>query len=537
MKAPKDRRLLVLLASAILYSCAIRRPQPLAMSFLPPVPQGPQPEFVLSEAPSIPPSPFWKPPPPFLMPEVEPAPEVDLRILKAEEHFQAGKKHSVEGDWDAAREEFNSALESLAAGAVGLSQRARLEARFRQLVESIHAQEVEEQARVESNREPVFDKAPLEDILPKTFPIEPRLKFRVQSQIDATVSQLPLEVSDTVLGYIHYFSTTRGRKTLLAGLRRSGRYAPMIHRILDEEGIPREMLYLAQAESGFFPRAVSRKRATGMWQFIKFRGQEYGLRQTPHTDDRLDPEKATRAAARHLRDLYRQFGDWYLAMAAYNCGPGVVERAVQRTGYADFWQMRQRNVLPRETSNYVPIVLAITIMVKNPKDYGLEDREADSPLEYDTVEMVAPTQLALIADVAGQPVALLQQLNPAILRGLAPAGYPVHVPKGAARQVMAGLEPIPPAQRAWWRMHRLAAGETIAELARRFKTTQQSILAANPASAEPGDLLVIPVAAGKSATAARSTPAAARRSLPAAVRKTRPAAQVAMRRPPAARAR
>ena len=150
------------------------------------------------------------------------------------------------------------------------------------------------------------------------------------------------------------------------------------------------------------PRAVSRMAAGGMWQFVKFRGNEYGLMQTPYTDDRMDPEKATRAAAHHLHDLYNEFGDWYLAIAAYNCGPGR-EKAVERTGYADFWELRSRGVLPAETTNYVPIILAMTIMEKNAAEYGLEGIQLDPPLEYDTVETTAQTSLALVADITDTP--------------------------------------------------------------------------------------------------------------------------------------
>ena len=189
------------------------------------------------------------------------------------------------------------------------------------------------------------------------------------------MSQLPLQMTDAVLSYINYFNSDRGRKTLLFGLKRAGRYKPMIQRILAEEGVPQELIYLAQAESGFLPRAVSNKAAVGMWQFIQWRGRQYGLNQTAYTDDRLDPEKATRSAARHLRDLYEKFGDWYLAIAGYNCGDGCVEKAVQRTGYADFWELRARNAIPKETTNYVPIIVAMTIMHKNAKDYDLEDIE------------------------------------------------------------------------------------------------------------------------------------------------------------------
>src|SRR5207247_769470 len=228
-----------------------------------------------------------------------------------------------------------------------------------------------------------------------------------------------------------------------------------------------ELIYLAQAESGFLPRAVSNKQATGMWQFVKFRGREYGLLQTPYSDDRLDPEKATRSAARHLRDLFERFGDWYLAIAAYNCGPGVVERAVERTGYADFWELRNRRTMPLETTNYVPIILAMTIMAKNAKEYDLEGVVADPPLEYDVAVMTSPTHLALVADLTETPVSEIQSLNPALLKSVAPAGYQLNVPRGTANTLIASLQAVPPDRRASWRIHRAESGETVATYGRR----------------------------------------------------------------------
>ena len=166
---------------------------------------------------------------------------------------------------------------------------------------------------------------------------------------------------------------------------------------------------------------------------------QYGLMQGPSTDDRLDPEKATRAAAKHLHDLYAMFGDWYLAMAAYNCGPGCVQRAVERTGYADFWELRRLNVLPHETANYVPLIVALTIMAKNPKDYDLENLDTDRPVEYETMDLDTPTSLALIADAADRPVSEIQDLNPALLKSAAPAGYQMRVPKGTLAAVIVRL--------------------------------------------------------------------------------------------------
>src|SRR5947207_14541692 len=247
-----------------------------------------------------------------------------------------------------------------------------------------------------------------------TFPVDPKLKDKVREQVAATVSQLPLSVNDSVLSYINYFSN-RGRRTLLNGLQRSGKYRPMIQRVLDEEGVPQELIHLAQAESGFYPRAMSRKAAGGMWQFVKFRGNQYGLKQTLYTDDRMDPEMATRAAARHLRDLYKEFGDWYLAIAAYNCGPGVVEKAVERTGHADFWELRERRVLPLETTNYVPIILAMTIMEKNAAEYGIARFQLEAPLEYGTVVTPGVTSLALVADIVDVAVAGLGEISPSSL--------------------------------------------------------------------------------------------------------------------------
>jgi membrane-bound lytic murein transglycosylase D len=246
--------------------------------------------------------------------------------------------------------------------------------------------------------------------------------------------------------------------------------------------------------------------AGGMWQFVKFRGNEYGLKQTPYTDDRMDPEKATRAAARHLHDLYSEFGDWYLALAAYNCGPMVVEQAVARTGYADFWELRRRGVLPAETTNYVPIILAMTIMEKNAAEYGLEGIQLDSPLEYDTVETTAKTSMALVSDITDTPLPELAALNPAVLKSIVPPEYQLHVPKGAGTELMAGLEMIPPEHRDAWRLHRLGIGETVADVGKRYGIATGSLIAANnlqAREASEGDRLVVPAVVRAEAAAAK----------------------------------
>jgi membrane-bound lytic murein transglycosylase D len=232
-----------------------------------------------------------------------------------------------------------------------------------------------------------------------------------------------------------------------------------------------------------------------MWQFMQWRGRQYGLNQTAYTDDRLDPEKATRSAARHLRDLYKKFGDWYLAIAGYNCGDGCVEKAVQRTGYADFWHLRARNAIPKETTNYVPIILAMTIMHKNATDYQLENIEMEAPLTYDTIELQAPTHLALVADIADRPISDIRDLNPSLLSSVAPSGFELHVPEGAKANVVASLENIPAERRASWRVHRVGPGDTLESIAKRFNMPVNSIASINNQSdAEIGDVLIIPTA-------------------------------------------
>jgi membrane-bound lytic murein transglycosylase D len=233
----------------------------------------------------------------------------------------------------------------------------------------------------------------------------------------------------------------------------------------------------------------------------------------------MDPEMATRSAARHLRDLYQEFGDWYLAIAAYNCGPGVVEKAVERTGYADFWQLINIGVLPRETTNYVPIILAMTIMEKNAADYGIEGFTLDPALEYDTVQTAGPTSLTLIADILDMPVPELASLNPASLRGKLPGEYPLHVPKGTGNQLMAALQLIPASHLDAWRMHRVAAGDTLASIGKRYNVTPSAIVAANhleaPQAVE-GDRLLIPSAPHAEApVVVRKAPASTSRHTPA----------------------
>jgi membrane-bound lytic murein transglycosylase D len=253
-----------------------------------------------------------------------------------------------------------------------------------------------------------------------------------------------------------------------------------------------------------------------MWQFMGSRAKGYGLERSWWVDDRQDPEKATRAAAHHLKDLYNQFGDWYLAMAAYNSGPGRVQNAVKRTGYADFWELYRRNVLPKETRNYVPIIVAVTIMAKNPAQYGLDSVVKEKPVPYDTVKINYPIDLRLAAECVDATAEDLLDLNPSLLRLTTPkfsdkdGEFDLHLPAGTASKFQTAVASIPADKRVWWRYHKVQGGETLASIAHTYHTTPRAIAEANDidgdggpnegpknASLSPETRLIIPIAPGK----------------------------------------
>lgn len=445
-----------------------------------------------------------------------PQSRVQRAVHECEQHFQTGKSLLADQRVNEARHEFDLAVDALMDLPENLPDRAVLERRAEEFIREIHKYDLESLGAGESPEGLIFTQSPLDGILDLTFPVDPKLKDKVLESVRASSSELPLVVNDAVLSYINYFSSTRGQKVFMYGWKRAGRYRPMIERVFREEGLPVELIHLAQAESGFMPRALSPKAAAGMWQFIRFTGGLYGLESSKEKDDRLDPEKATRAAARHLHDLYRQTGDWYLAMAGYNCGPLCPERAVQRTGYADFWELCRRNALPKETKNYVPAILAMAIIAKDPSAYGFPAIDQDPELAFDSVHLTAPTSLALLADAADAPVSDLRDLNPSILKSAAPSDSDVRVPRGKGQMVLTALDAVPDAKRLSWRLHRVGSDDSLASIARRFGTAPTAILAANPAldttwfeRPRGGEFVLIPMApkpepAPRSARAAKT---------------------------------
>jgi len=423
--------------------------------------------------------------------------EADECLRRSDSHFNAGRQLYFEGDLTGARREFDQAVDALLRAPESLPDHGRIERRLDEICNLIYRFDVEKlgAGQKADNEQVAFDEAPIDAISRMTFGVDEKLAPKLQSDLSQIASGIPLELAGPVPGLIRFFSTTEaGRRTLLAGFRRSGRYRSLIQRILGEEGVPQELIYLAQAESGFLPRAVSNKNAVGMWQFIADTGATYQLKRSSTYDERLDPEKATRAAARMLKSLHERYGDWYLAMAAYNCGAGAVDRAVERTGYADYWELLRRHALPRETANYVPIIIAMTIIAKNPQNYGLDSITMDTDLQYDTIRVTAPTHLDLIADATLQPVSVIRDLNPSLLGRLAPAGFTVHVPKGMGESTQEALESVPANSRHAWRLHHVSAGDTLAGIAKSYHLTPERIVAVNGSadSIEAGDTLLIP---------------------------------------------
>src|SRR5215469_8704062 len=293
-----------------------------------------------------------KPATPESLPEITPTPApsadpaADL-IAKVEREYSAGQENYKAGHLEAARQNFDRAFDMLLGSDLQINSDPRLEAEFDRILEGTNGFETQALQQGDGFTEQKSEPAPIDQANDITFPVDPNIKAKAEAEIKSTHSDLPLMMTDPVASYINYFSS-RGRGILENGLVRSGRYDDMIRRTLKAEGVPQDLIYLAQAESGFHPLAVSRVGARGIWQFMASRARGYGLQRDWWVDDRQDPVKSTRAAARHLKDLYQQFGDWYLAMAAYNSGPGTVQSAVKRTGYADFWELYRRNVLPKE---------------------------------------------------------------------------------------------------------------------------------------------------------------------------------------------
>jgi peptidoglycan lytic transglycosylase D len=425
-------------------------------------------------------------------------PRIDVLIENVRASYEAGQLDYQAGKPEMARKDFDHAVSLILESRYPVDSDARLAKLFDEMVETIHKDELEA-TQEEAERDSSGEAAPIEEIADMNLPAVPLpdLAAKATQEIMTVPHDLPLTVNEYVLSYLNFFQTPKGRLIVGHGLERAGRYSEMIRRVLKEEGIPQDLIYLAQAESSFQPRAVSRVGARGIWQFMPYRGQEYDLRRSFWVDERSDPEKATRAAAKHLRDLYEMFGDWYLAMAAYDSGPMNVIRAIERTGYADFWELYKRNTLPKETKNYVPIILALALVSKQPALYGIRV-EPEKPAPFDVVKPAHPIDLRLVADATDSDSETLKQLNPALLRMTTPntPGFELRVPAGTAERFREETALVPPDKWTSWRRHQVAEGETLAAIAREYRVTPAAIAQVNNLDPHdeimPGMRLTIP---------------------------------------------
>ncbi len=276
---------------------------------------------------------------------------------------------------------------------------------------------------------------------------------------------------------------TSMRPTMERALVRGSKYVPSMKSALRAEGVPADFAYgVPIVESGYSLNATSHAGAVGPWQFIRGTGQRYGLRIDGYVDERRDPEKATRAAARYLRDLYDRFGDWHLALAAYNTGEANIERIKFKRGCDTFWEMRERGYLPSETSEYVPRVLAAMQVAKSAKEYGIDVPKSQAQ-SFDTIEVTRAISLKAVAKLSGSDVDTINELNPALKRGVVPPdGYMVRLPQGTRDQFQVALasyhEPPPPPVRSA-SAYTVRRGDTLSRIAGQFGISVQSLMRVN----------------------------------------------------------
>lgn len=344
--------------------------------------------------------------------------------------------------------------------------------------------------------------------------------------VNVTRYEIPLETNEHVERWIEFFTTGAGRTRFQIYMERSGAYEEMIRQRLRDAEMPEDLLYLAMIESGMNPNAYSRAHAVGLWQFIKGTGRRYDLKIGYWLDERRDPFKATDAAVAHLGDLYEEFGSWYLAAAAYNAGSGRVSRGIKKTGSSDFWDLADARVLRRETRNYVPKLIAATMIAKNLEQYGFTDVTPAPPLEFDVVEVPDATSFDVLAEAAGTTEDEIRRLNPQYPRRVTPpeGAAEVRVPKGQSATFVTAYALVPPSERVTWLEHVVTRGQTLSHIASRYGVSVTAIRATNnnvnPKRLQIGQKLIIPRSGRATTRLASSAPAPAPATLAADGSKT-----------------
>jgi membrane-bound lytic murein transglycosylase D len=424
---------------------------------------------------------------------------VRLLIQQVEEVYARGDADYHKGKLAEAKQEFDRAVDLMLTCGIDIKSNDELQEEFDRIVDQVNALEMEA-LKQGSGFVPKEEETPADVAEDVTFTVDPNIVAKVRADLATTNSDLPLVVNNYVATYINFFANTqKGHNTLLHSFERAGRYKAMIQRVMAEEGVPQDLIYLAVAESGFQPRAVNRRsRAGGMWQFMP--RSYYGLAHNAYVDERFDPEKSTRAYARYMKYIYSQLGDWYLSMAGYDWGAGNVQRAVEKTGYADFWELYKRGELPKETKNYVPEILAAIIIANHPAQYGFTDVTLDPPVLTDTVTINYQVNLRLVSDLTGAPVDELTALNPSLLRMITPpdAPFDLHLPGGTAAVFQQRIALIPEGKRNAWRYHRVAESDSLASVALKYHVTETALAAANHLRVRDGingaEALLVPAA-------------------------------------------
>jgi membrane-bound lytic murein transglycosylase D len=435
-------------------------------------------------------------------PQPQPDP-VDELIAASNNHFETGQRELELGHLEQAKTEFNRALEVLLESPFGARSEPRIREHFDRLVEKISAYEVTALAQGDGFTEKKYEPASIDDLLAiSTFdkPVAtPETKQTVAEDLKATEHDIDIPMNAKVLSYVQLFSG-RLKGYLEEGLSRGARFLPMIQNVFRAEGLPLDLAYVPLVESAFKTNALSRAKAKGMWQFMRGTALENGLKHDWYIDERAEPEKATKAAAKYLKTLNKMFrGDWHLALASYNGGPGRVQRAIRRSGRDDFWKLTAtKRYLPRETREYVPLILAAIIVARNPTQYGLNPVPLEAP-KFETVSLPAAVDLRRVAEWTGTSVDDIQQLNPELRRWTTPVrakNYELRVPEGAAEIVRDRLAQADPTDLAPLRWHTVKRGDTVATIARKLKVSRADLAEANylsvKARLKAGQQLIIP---------------------------------------------